>query len=772
MKRICTLLTLLCLLAMSIPVQPALAAPVIGLFLDDQPLSTDVPPALISGRTLVPLRVVSESLGAEVVWTSNRSPIIIRKGTDEISLTIGVKTATRNGQTLTLDVPAQMLSGRTMVPLRFISESFGAEVAWVSSPPSVRITSPNGELNQGTVERVDGAPAAILFSSSKPITMGQPELSADGRELTIHLKNITAQAEAVNDLGEKGLAGYTVQPGDGHTAVITVRLGEDAAYRSPHARLSADRKSLSIDWPLTLKKIEFVQNGGVEHISFGLSPEVKPELVATTAEIGAAGTLVGRANAEIGVNLRPEPSTALERIGLVKYNEAVTVINETTGWYQVRLSDGREGWMSDDYVAVETAIEESVGVNVRKSPSTQAERVALLQQGHKITVLERMEGWCLVDYGAGKTGYIADWLVPISSRLTGSTTVPVLKLFFPGLQKDAVVVGDLTQSGHIASLNWQEDTSGVTATIQLQHEVGHKLSQTEDGWRLTLGTWVTGLQLLQTTGGSKLRISLDGQSEPKVAYIAASQEVVITVANATLASGIPASLAGDGVLVSAVKVEQVGSAVRMTASLLRKTAYHLGKADDSIWEIGFSSPTLAGKTIALDPGHGATDPGAMGTKGWNEKDYTHDIVNRLRTLLQAAGANVITTREVQSPAIVHYQRAALINQSGAELFLSVHINSFTSRSVRGLETYYYPRNDNERFARLVQGELVSSLGWLDRGVKYNTKYVLTREALTTGVLAEIGFISNPEDENLLYQASVRQQIAEALYKAIERYFAN
>lgn len=772
MKRICTLLTLICLLAMTLPVQSVLAAPIIGLFLDDQPLSTDVPPALIGGRTLVPLRVVSESLGAEVVWKSNREPIIIRKGTDEISLTIGVKTATRNGQSLTLDVPAQMLSGRTMVPLRFISESFGANVAWVSSPPSVRITSPNGELSQATVERKNGLPSALVFTSSKAMTMEQPMLSVDGREVTVKLRNITAQAETANDLGDKGLVGYAVLPGEGNTAAITVRLGEDAGYRSPRAELSADRKSLAISWPLTLKTIEFVKNGGVEHLSFGTSPAVQPELVATTMEVGEAGTLVGRANAEIGVNLRPGPSTALERIGLVKYNEIVTVVSETTGWYQVRLADGREGWMSDDYLAVETSIEESIGVNVRKSPSTQAERVALLQQGHKIIVLERTEGWCLVDYGAGKKGYIADWLVPISSRLTGSTTVQVLKLTFPGLQKDAILAGDIAQSGHIANLAWQEDSTGVTATIQLQHEVGHKLSQTEGGWRLTLGTWVTGLQLTQSSGGSKVRISLDGQSEPKVAYIAASQEVVITVANATLAPNVPASLAGDGVLVSAVKVEQVGNAVRMTASLLRKTAYHLGKVDDSTWEVGFSSPTLVGKNIALDPGHGATDPGAMGTKGMNEKDYTHDIVNRLRTLLQGAGANVIATREIQSPAIVHYQRAALINQSNAELFLSVHINSFTSRSVRGLETYYYPRNDNERFARLVQGELVSSLGWLDRGVKSNTAYILPRETLTTGALAEIGFISNPEDESLLYQANVRQQIAEALFRAIERYFAN
>lgn len=772
MKRICSLLTLFCLLAMALPLQSLMAAPAIGLFLDGQALSTDVPPALINGRTLVPLRVVSESLGAAVTWISNREPIIIRKGSDEVSLQIGVKTATRNGETLTLDVPAQVISNRTMVPLRFISESLGAEVAWVSPPPSVQITSPNGELSQATVETENGSPSALVFTSSKSINLGESSFSNDGREFTVQVKNITAQAEMVDDLGPQGITGYSVAPGEGLTATVTVNLGDDASYRSPQAALSADGKTLRIDWPLALKRIQFVKNGGVEHISFGVAPGVNPELTTTTVEIGENSSLVGRANADIGVNLRSDPSTAMDRICLVKYNEIVTVIGETTGWYQVRLADGREGWMSDDYLAVETAIEESVGVNVRKTASTQADRVALLQRGHKITVLERQEGWCLVDYGAGKTGYIADWLVPISSRLTGSSSVPVLKIFFPGMQRDGALIGDIAESGHIASLTWQDSSDGVAALLQLQHAVGYDLSEAEEGFRLTLGTWVTDLQLVQGAGGSKLGISLDGQSEPKVAYVAATQEVVVTVANATLAASAPASLAGDGVLISRIKVEQSGSDVRMTATLLRKTAYHLSRIDDSTWEIGFSSPTLVGKTIALDPGHGATDPGAMGTKGWNEKDYTHDIVSRLRTLLQDAGASVFTTREVQSAPIVHHQRAAAINQSGADLFLSVHINSFTTSTPRGLETFYYPRNDNERFARLVQGELVNSLGWLDRGAKSNTAYILTREALTTGALAEIGFISNPADENLLYQASVRQQIAEALFKAIERYFAD
>lgn len=773
MKRTCSLITLLCLLMMSIPLQSAaLAAPAIGLFLDGERLATDVPPVLVNNRTLVPLRVISESLGAEVTWTSNQAPIIIRKGLDQISLQMGDKTAMRNGQPLVLDVPAQLIGSRTMVPLRFIGESLGAGVQWVSSPPSVYITSPVGELGMAEVQQADGVATALTFTSSRPIVLGQTSVSDQGNEFAVSIGNIAAQAEDVSGLELGALLGYKVVPGADHTALVSISIGDDAPFRSPRAELSADGMQLTISWPLTIKQTQFTQTGGVEQLFFAVSPSVQPQLTATDIEITSAGTLVGRVNAEVGVNLRSDPSTALDRIALVPYNELVTIIGETTGWYQVRLADGREGWMADPYIAVYTNTEEKVGVNVRKTASLQAPVLATLPLGHPITVLKRLDGWCLVDYGNGKTGYIADWLVPISSRLTESSTVPAVKISFPGVARDCQLLGELADSAHIDAFTWEESSQGVAVVMQLKHPVSYRLKESAGGWSFTLGTWLENLVLTETSVGSSLQIALDGHNQPKVSYASASQAVVVTLANSTLAGDAATALPGDNTLVSGVQAEQVGSDVRITIPLLRKVAYNLHKTDDLHWEVSLFSPTVVGKTIALDPGHGATDPGATGTLGWNEKDYTHDIVNRLRAMLVDAGAKVVTTREVHSAPIVHHERAALINRSGADLFLSVHINSFTNRNVRGLETFYYPRGDNERFARLIQGELVASLGWLDRGVKSNKAYILTREALTTGALAEVGFISNPDDERLLYQAAIRQQIAEALYRAIDRYFAD
>ena len=95
------------------------------------------PPVVISGTTLVPLRAIFEALSTEVHWSSGN--ITARNENTEIKLTVGSTTAYRNGTPITLSVAPQLIDGRTMVPLRFIAESLGAEVQWIQSTRTIRI---------------------------------------------------------------------------------------------------------------------------------------------------------------------------------------------------------------------------------------------------------------------------------------------------------------------------------------------------------------------------------------------------------------------------------------------------------------------------------------------------------------------------------------------------------------------------------------------------------------------------------------------------------
>src|SRR5262245_15193518 len=100
----------------------------IRVYVDGQLVNFDVPPNVIQGRVLVPLRGVFEKLGATVDYDGRTQHIIAVRGEQTVELTLGSRQARINGKPALLDVPAFTIGDRTMVPLRFISESLGASV--------------------------------------------------------------------------------------------------------------------------------------------------------------------------------------------------------------------------------------------------------------------------------------------------------------------------------------------------------------------------------------------------------------------------------------------------------------------------------------------------------------------------------------------------------------------------------------------------------------------------------------------------------------------
>ena len=126
----------------------AVSAASVKVFVDNRELSADQPPVIIDGRTLVPLRAIFEALGAEVDWDGDTKTVTSTKGSDTVKMTIGDDKFTKNGETRTLDVPAQIINSRTMVPVRAISEAYGCTVDWDNDTKTVSIYSAGGNNNK------------------------------------------------------------------------------------------------------------------------------------------------------------------------------------------------------------------------------------------------------------------------------------------------------------------------------------------------------------------------------------------------------------------------------------------------------------------------------------------------------------------------------------------------------------------------------------------------------------------------------------------------
>jgi N-acetylmuramoyl-L-alanine amidase len=185
------------------------------------------------------------------------------------------------------------------------------------------------------------------------------------------------------------------------------------------------------------------------------------------------------------------------------------------------------------------------------------------------------------------------------------------------------------------------------------------------------------------------------------------------------------------------------------------------------------SASLQGSRIAVDPGHGPADPGAEGPTGLREADATLVLAEQLIAELQRRGAAPFLLRGRESDPPIS-ARANVANDLGAEVLVSLHLNSHPESAAEGASTYYYGREGwssqaGQRLAEMIQEFLVSRLGRKD-GRTHAKSLPLLRETHMPAVQVEPCFISNPSEESLLKEESFRRDLAQALTDAIERFF--
>ena len=181
MKKIWTLL-FAAILIVPLLLQPATAqaAKAITINVDGVQLKTDQPPAMIQGRVMLPLRAIFEALDASVNWDQKNQTVTGIKGDTTVVLKIKSKVATINNQTVTLDVPAQILKGRTMVPVRFVSEALGQEVDWNSEKQLVSIKS--------------DTPSNISISPVSNVSVRDVGDQGDGRDLEVSFSKSSTES--------------------------------------------------------------------------------------------------------------------------------------------------------------------------------------------------------------------------------------------------------------------------------------------------------------------------------------------------------------------------------------------------------------------------------------------------------------------------------------------------------------------------------------------------------------------------------------------------
>ena len=191
---------------------------------------------------------------------------------------------------------------------------------------------------------------------------------------------------------------------------------------------------------------------------------------------------------------------------------------------------------------------------------------------------------------------------------------------------------------------------------------------------------------------------------------------------------------------------------------------------------------MANKIIVIDPGHGGVDPGALGGSGAKEKDIVLEVSKKLADILRQSGAEVLLTREndrdlsdedlynlYKSKVQDLTRRVELANQNNADIFISIHVNSFTDKREKGAQTFSQPGSEeSKKLAAAIQKELNNFLENPGREAK-QVDYFANRMTKMPSVIVEIGFISNPGEEKLMLDPVYQNKIAWSIYAGAARY---
>jgi len=272
---------------------------------------------------------------------------------------------------------------------------------------------------------------------------------------------------------------------------------------------------------------------------------------------------------------------------------------------------------------------------------------------------------------------------------------------------------------------------------------------------------------------------------------------------------------------SAAGAESASATTPLPAATRRSKRVRAAKGVDAL-PARAAVPTADGETslvralglkigrIVIDPGHGGHDSGTLGVDGIEEKDVVLDVALRLGKLLHdRLGSEIIYTRS-DDTFIPLETRTAIANKAQADLFLSIHANSSSDESARGVETYYLNFTtspdaletaarenavsdqsihqlsdlvkkialkdkiaESREFASDVEQSLYGGLqrgnaGLKDRGVK-KAPFVVLIGANMPSILAEISFVTNEKDAKQLREPEYRERVAESLYKGVAKY---
>jgi N-acetylmuramoyl-L-alanine amidase len=292
------------------------------------------------------------------------------------------------------------------------------------------------------------------------------------------------------------------------------------------------------------------------------------------------------------------------------------------------------------------------------------------------------------------------------------------------------------------------------------------------------------------TTHARLRIKTSGKTASYAQLLQDPSRLAIDIPNSAVEME-QSELAVEHPFASALRVEpgEKPNTTRVSLELSKLVSYRVLPAGPDGITVNLGLPKGAGRKmsdliIVVDPGHGGKDGiNPLGCKRWHngqcilEKNLTLSIANRVKRILEEAGATVIMTRTTDVNVDLK-QRPGIATKNNADLFVSIHIDDVDSSSPSGTTTYYHMDDPSSRvLAHSIVQHIAKVSGLPNRrarsdSVLYGNGLAVLRHSTVPSTLVEVGFLSNPRDRAKMVKSEFQQTVAEAIARGIEGYISS
>ena len=616
----------------------------------------DMPAVIIDGRTMLPMRQIAQELGCEVNWNEAAKQIYVMRGSDIIVFTVDSKTGYENGKEFTMDVPATIVNDRTMLPVRALADALHLNIKW------------------------DDPNRIVSIQSGDTVVKDEPKAPESGQT----------------------------------TAGILTGI------QTPSAKDADQTFTIQADGPMGRYEKTFVDDQKIVLDFYGAKSSLPGEITKT--------------NSDIVTGIR-------------------TATHENNGDSFTRVVFDLSG--KKKYEVTQSADKKNITISFGK---TTVDKISAVHSQNKdiITI--------------GGTGSFG-----ASVAMTADPQKIIVTI--PNCQSNLSDKINTDELQYV--LDGKVDTSkGNTVELVLAVEDLVQYSYREENQNLILEIYPTTLKNMRYDKNANV-LFLDKKDKIDTGSVKMEDHYLDGYFDVTLPGDYESDYGYGtydvkGTVVENIEVSTKGGNTTFRFKQNRISAYEVTDEGDS-YAIRVKNPKeVYDKVLLLDAGHGGKDPGTSGN-GMQEKNLNLTIAQKIAQKLQGSGIKVYMTRD--SDVYPENSTRAKTANDIADLMVSIHMNS-GPETANGTETLYQVHANNngarltsKQLAEILQGKVVSATGNTNRGAKLWTDVLILNRTTVPSVIVEVIFITNTGDalkiSNPAYQDQVAQAIADGIQEAVK-----